>query len=582
MTPETASPNHTPSGIAEHAVSIDGAFGWLHAGHNRRGVIFCGTHGYEQLCAHRAWRELTHRVGQTGCTTLRFDYPGEADSAEPQGARLAAWIVSIRRAIAYLRDVMAVEDVVLVGLRLGGTLAALAAEGEGVDRLVLLAPFSTGRAFLREMKFQARAINLLPDASPMPVEPGPLNVGGFHLDPGLVSDLSTVDLAASDHAPAPHVLVMGGDAIRLAASFGARGAAVETAPFPDLAGLVADPLNATITEETASVVAAYAASGAMARAGLAPVPPSGGVTLAGPTWREEAVRFGPDLFGIECRPLGSGPARARMLFLNLGTIVRSGHGRQVTALARKLAGLGIASLRMDLLGVGDSPERPGGGVPLYDLDALADVRAAIDHLVGQGTGPIVLHGTCNGAYLAFHALCRDERIRGAVLANLYCFDWDLTHDGEPFSAKPVRSVTAYADLLKQREALRRVFTGQTPIASILAGILRRRFHKMAAALRPGARQETIKERIVRLRGRGAELVLLYSAGDLGLADLRLQLGATPAEVAATLGEPARILDGADHILSTAKAQDELFETLLEVIERVESSQPRREHAKALP
>ncbi len=61
-------------------------------------------------------------------------------------------------------------------------------------------------------------------------------------------------------------------------------------------------------------------------------------------------------------------------------------------------------------GAGDSASRPDGDLPFYRHDAVGDVRAAVDELVRSGAGPIIAAGTCNGAYLAFHALCEDPRI----------------------------------------------------------------------------------------------------------------------------------------------------------------------------
>ena len=109
-------------------VAFDGLFGWLHPGVARRGVVLCGTLGFAQLSAYR----------------------------------VAGRARSVRQAIRYLREQEDAQEIVLVGLRFGAMVAALAAQEGGVDRLLLLAPVATGRAYLREMQLQARTTVIWP------------------------------------------------------------------------------------------------------------------------------------------------------------------------------------------------------------------------------------------------------------------------------------------------------------------------------------------------------------------------------------------------------------------------------------
>ncbi len=157
-------------------VNIGGVFGWLGPGSRQRGVILCGTFGFEQHSAHRWWRDLSEGIAATGCPVLRFDYPGEGDS-EGHDVRFETAMDAIRQAIRVMRDEMGAEEIVLVGLRVGGTLAALVAAEESLDRLVLLAPFARGRTYLRELEMQAGVIDIAPDGSPLPKQPGVLSVG---------------------------------------------------------------------------------------------------------------------------------------------------------------------------------------------------------------------------------------------------------------------------------------------------------------------------------------------------------------------------------------------------------------------
>ncbi|MCJ2130126.1 alpha/beta fold hydrolase [Methylobacterium sp. E-045] len=579
MAIETSRPGgYAASTLPLSPVAFDGVFGWFSPGISRRGVVLCGTHGYEQLSAHRPWRGLAGGIAATGCATLSIDYPGTGDSGDAGADSVEGWLRSVRRAIRYLREEAGVEEIVLVGLRLGGTLAALAAEGERIDRLILLAPFATGRAYLREMTMQARTIGRMPDGSPLPQEPGQLIVGGFPLVPALTAELATLALPSAERAPAPDILLIGAESGSLGPRYTALGARVTTRPFPSLAALVANPLYAEAPKEAFAAAIAFAAEGVRPRLGLAvhgrPLPPD---PIRGEGWREEPSRFGPSsadpgLFGILCRPGEVDGAPPMVLFVNAGTNVHSGWGRQTTRLARELARDGVLSLRMDLRGIGDSPDRADGTSPLYTLAALDDVRAALDHLQSVRSGPIVIVGACSGAYLAFQAVCREERLKGAVLVNPYCFDWNPADDVDSVIRNVFRNASTYAGLLKQGAAWRRLARGEIRIGAIARAISRaaigRVTRRLAFLLRPRPAGGTVAQRIAALLRRGAHLELVYSEGDRGLAALHEALGRSPARIARCLGGPVTIVEGADHDLSPVAAQARMAEALRRLLARV--------------
>ena len=556
MTPEALPP--------ADPVALDGLFGWLSPGAARRGVVLCGTHGFEQLSAHRAWRDLAGRIAATGCATLRFDWPGEGDSGDEGAGRLEGWRAALRRAIRRVREAGA-EEIALVGLRLGATLAAhLAAEEGGIDRLVLIGPFVGGQAFRREMRMGARTIGRLPDGSPLPQEPGGLTVGGFRLGDPFLAELAALDLAALPRAPAPDILLLGGEAGPLPARLSALGARVAARPFPELGNLVSNPLFAEIPEAAFSAVSVFAAQGALPRSRAAEPTRPGPAAIAGPGWRETPLRFGAGLFGIRCAPEAPSPAAPTVLFVNAGTNPRSGWGRQTTALARRLAGRGVPSLRMDLGGLGDSADRPGRASPLYSDAALADVAAALDGL--RADGPVVLVGACSGAYLGFHAAVHEPRLAGALLVNLYCFDWRPGDSIETGIREIYRGTGTYAGLLARWDAWRRLLRGDVRVGPILRALARRAGAAAGTRLAPlfgrGPAGGSVARRVRAMRGRGVHLRLVYSAGDPGLAQVALHLSRDPAR---RLGTPVTVIEGADHDLSPPAAQARLAACLDELL-----------------
>lgn len=569
-------------------IAVDGLFGWLHRGCLGRGVVLCGAQGFEQVAAHRAWRDLAERIAATGCSVLRFDYPGDGDAADLDAPRPADWVASIRRAMRVLREEAGAQEIALVGLRLGGTLAALAAQEEPVERLALLAPFLTGRAYRREMTMRGQTINRRADGSLLPQEPGELTVGGFRLAPQTLADLDAVDLrsvAGASRRPAAAALLLG-PAEPLQAPLAALGVAVTTGPLPGLAQLVGDPIFATQSHETASAIAAFVSEGARPLPHAAAAGSDFGTPISGPGWVEEPVRFGPGLFGILCLPREGHPRGSGVVLLPTGKTVRSGWGRQTSTLGRGLAADGFCSLRLDLLGIGDAQDRPDGASPLFAADSGEQIRAAVDLVSARCDGPAVLVGTCSGAHAAFHAACRDPRIGGALIVNLARFDWDSGEQVEAALRERFGRASTYAGLLRSGATWRRLLRGQVAVRAIgttlalraLAQVKRR----TRRLFREGPVGGSVKRRIAALRRRGAHVRFLFSEGDPGLPDVLRPLGRSQRRAAAILGAPIGIVPGADHNLSTRGAQDRFAGDLRALLDSVQASRPDHPRSAASP
>lgn len=139
--------------------------------------------------------------------------------------------------------------------------------------------------------------------------------------------------------------------------------------------------------------------------------------------RETTLTFGPhdDLLGTLSDADGQTAAPPfGVLLFNAGVIHRVGAHRVNVKLARRLAADGIATLRFDLHGMGDSM-RPDGRLPYKD-QVVADLRAAMD-VLQQATGAqrFALVGFCSGAMPSYWAAQADPRVSAIVLYDALYF-----------------------------------------------------------------------------------------------------------------------------------------------------------------
>jgi hypothetical protein len=227
-----------------------------------------------------------------------------------------------------------------------------------------------------------------------------------------------------------------------------------------------------------------------------------------PAFEQRALKFGRtnSLVGVLTEPVGR-PAYSKpvVVFLNSGIIHRVGANRIYVRLSRALARKGASSLRFDLSGIGDS-EFPADAaeMPLAEL-FRRDIDDALAHLETQGASRFVLAGLCSGADNALDAICRDERIVGALLMDPFAFHtvryylryygkrvlrprawWTLLSGGPPLLKATLRSFSGGAK------------AGDGSGSGI-------------AASKPPSKEEMVR-RLEGLVDRGAHLLYAFTAG----------------------------------------------------------------------
>src|SRR5262245_21613598 len=364
-------------------------FTWHHAARPsaRRGagVVLCAPIGSEYICAYRAWRILAERLAGVGFDVFRFDYEGTGDSAgdpeEPD--RLQAWLRNIQCVVTEAQQVTGSNEVALIGLRIGATLAleAAAARG-GVARLVLWSPFGSGRSYVRELK----AFASISQKDYVAEGGADILAAGYVLPAAIAGALEGLDLNSLSIAPAPNVLLLEHDCRSPDPTIRQRleclGSRVVCLRPSGTATMLEQPTLSNVPDAAIDAITGWLTAWRSPSPLIADVREnrSADASLAhGPHYQERGVRFGPAdrLFGILSTPKYASSAPA-VILLNTGIEYRVGPHRLYVPLARELAARGHVVFRYDLGGIGDSMPPPGAAENVaYPSHAVDDAREAI-------------------------------------------------------------------------------------------------------------------------------------------------------------------------------------------------------------
>lgn len=119
----------------------------------RPAFVFCHPLGEEKLWAHRVFVAYARQLAAAGYPVLRFDLRGNGDSGgQFQDLSIDVACSDIECAIGEARRLGGVEDVSLLGLRFGATLACLTAERvASLRHLILWAPVTHGERYMQEL-----------------------------------------------------------------------------------------------------------------------------------------------------------------------------------------------------------------------------------------------------------------------------------------------------------------------------------------------------------------------------------------------------------------------------------------------
>ena len=275
---------------------------------------------------------------------------------------------------------------------------------------------------------------------------------------------------------------------------------------------------------------------------------------------ERSITFGADdgLVGTIVLPeaRGAGAPPIGLLLFNAGMVHRVGPHRFNVRLARRLAARGIASIRFDLAGHGDSARLTGQHS--FEAQAVIDVRSAMDALgAAARLDRFAIFGHCSGAYHGYAAALADERVVGLLMLDAYRYPTFKTH------------AYHYLKALRQPHLPRRIL-----------GFLRRGIGGLGRWRAPAGRiaaehpvpelgrvnfipsKDVFAEGLKVLLGRGVTIAMAYSGGEIRNYNYRRQFHDTFAPFGIGDRIPVEFLPDSDHQASTLADQAELTRLIL--------------------
>ena len=268
----------------------------------RPALLLCAPLGRDARCAYRPLFLWANTLACLGFHVLRYDHRGEGDSQSlDEGAdQWSTWIRGAIEAAEFVRSYAPTRELVVGGLRVGATLAAATAQAVRPDGLMLLAPFASGQAWLRELKLAAAVQSGVSRSSNM------LEVDGLRLSAATVGALErTKQFVSANPVWRAAFLASVGPKASFAKSLGPN---LTHVPFRGYAKLFKEAhLNEPPTQLFEQAIAwlerfadAAHAIPAPARVGAPSIIPPD-ARLRGSGWIEEPVRFG-GLRGVLCLP----------------------------------------------------------------------------------------------------------------------------------------------------------------------------------------------------------------------------------------------------------------------------------------
>jgi pimeloyl-ACP methyl ester carboxylesterase len=277
---------------------------------------------------------------------------------------------------------------------------------------------------------------------------------------------------------------------------------------------------------------------------------------------EQAIVFGQGLAGVLCEPEPRRPSRSAVLFCNTGGDPRAGIGGFATSAARALAVRGVASLRFDFQGLGDSPLTPPvQRSHVYETPRDGDLRAAVVRLAEEGYDRIDLVGICAGAYHALKYAPTEPQVTGVFAISPVKLVW-RKGDSLIFGRRDDGpSTEIYLRALGDRATYLRLLTGDVDAPVVLRNLGKRLGNRLQGSFDRMAGRSPLKA-LAQFSRRGGRVHLLMGTDDVSLDEVATWFGPQAKRLTRLPGMSVSVEPRLDHGLAYRKSRDLALDALL--------------------
>lgn len=409
---------------------------WLHIPQNDQisntGVIICNPLGYEYSHTHRTVRHLSNHLSSKGYATIRFDYNGTGDSASDLFAteRINTFLKNIDSVIDILKRQTGVEKICLIGLRLGGSLAASYCNHSSIDSLVLWSCYTKGRTYIRETKALEKLASHSNNSGKKFIDSG-----GFIVTAETEKELQQVNLLKQSYLIKDSVLIIERDDLptsdKLLDILKEKNIPSEKYLMTGYLDMMAEPHQTKIPKTTLTKISSWLGDkesdaklhlSQQQKNWFCQFPTANHEAIAETICLQQESR----LMGVLSRPasnLQANKDKTLVLLANSGSVHRVGPNRVYVELAREASIAGFSVLRFDLSNLGDSVVgEPTNENHPYPFSSTQDIANTISYMKKHfGYKKFILAGLCSGAYSVFHAglqLPKSANICEVIMINL--------------------------------------------------------------------------------------------------------------------------------------------------------------------
>jgi esterase/lipase len=166
--------------------------------------IFCNPMLEEKINAHPVYVGLARNFAQNNASVIRFDYEGDGDSeGELASVGVEQWVNDAQDMARFAQTEFGATALGFFGIRLGGAIATLAAEGLACKQILIWEPIINGQSYFQDclksnLATQFSLYKKIVENRDQLIEKlnagGSINVLGYELGKTMCDSLQKIDL----------------------------------------------------------------------------------------------------------------------------------------------------------------------------------------------------------------------------------------------------------------------------------------------------------------------------------------------------------------------------------------------------